>query len=204
MPAGHKRSRKQQVVQGIGREQKLTAAREQLDALLRREPVSNALGAAPIAPIAPDDAVFGSDANMGDWTDMEEPPFPPSVPSPPPKPSESVAQRLNDAWNRLLLQLETPWLQYYECTHGKPRNIIPADIQHKCTASCETSTVSKVKCLYPTLISYPSAPSPQLSPSWNLTSSAAQWSFTSVHTSDGLIICTFANFVATFAGSGFY
>ncbi|KAJ7902277.1 hypothetical protein B0H13DRAFT_2335705 [Mycena leptocephala] len=119
MPAGHKRSvranqhaaksgpgphfksplkghdkRKQQVVQGIGREQKLTAAREQLDALLRREPVSNALGAAPIAPIAPiapDDAVFGSDTNMGDWTDMEEPPFPPSVPSPPPKPSESVA-----------------------------------------------------------------------------------------------------------------
>ncbi|KAJ7850971.1 hypothetical protein B0H13DRAFT_2360391 [Mycena leptocephala] len=182
MPAGHKRSvranqhaaksrpgthfksplkghdkRKQQVVQGIGREQKLTAARERLDALLRREPISNALGAAPIAPIAPDDAVFGSDANMGDWTDMDEPPFPPSVPSPPPKPSESVAQRLNDAWNQLLPQLETPWLQYYERTHGKPRNIIPAVIQHECTASCETSTVSKVKCLYPTHIEYVTA-----------------------------------------------
>ncbi|KAJ7826335.1 hypothetical protein B0H13DRAFT_1918201, partial [Mycena leptocephala] len=167
MPAGHKRSvranqhaaksgpgphfksplkghdkRKQQVVQGIGREQKLTAARERLDALLHRA-----------APIAPDDAVFGSDANMGDWTDMEEPPFPPSVPLPPPKPSESIAQRLNDTWNRLLPQLETPWLQYYERTHGKPRNIIPAVIQHKCTVSCETPRFQRLNAFIPLVCS---------------------------------------------------
>jgi hypothetical protein len=141
--------RKKQVVQGLGRAQKTAAARQRLEALLHR---ANVLGMEPIAPVVLDDGAAGSDVNMADWTDMEEPPSAPSPPSPPRKPTVSAAQRLNDAWNRLLPQLETPWLRYYERTHGRPRNIIPAVIQHECTASCETSTVSEVKCLYPTRV----------------------------------------------------
>ncbi|KAJ7922225.1 hypothetical protein B0H13DRAFT_2411706 [Mycena leptocephala] len=130
---------------------KTAAARQRLEALLHR---ANVLGMEPIAPVVLDDGAAGSDVNMADWTDMEEPLSAPSPPSPPRKPTVSAAQRLNDAWNRLLPQLETPWLRYYERTHGRPRNIIPAVIQHECTASCETSTVSEVKCLYPTHIQY--------------------------------------------------
>ncbi|KAJ7916980.1 hypothetical protein B0H13DRAFT_1870673 [Mycena leptocephala] len=146
--------RKKELVQGVGCAQKTAAARRQLDALLHREPVPNVVGAAPISPIVPDNGAASSDVNMADWTDMEEPPSAPSPPLSPRKPTTSVVQRLNDAWNRLLPQLETPWLRYYERMHGRPRNIIPAVIQHECTASCETSTVSKVKCLYPTNIQY--------------------------------------------------
>ncbi|KAJ7881222.1 hypothetical protein B0H13DRAFT_2345209 [Mycena leptocephala] len=127
---------KKQVVQGLGRAQKTAAARQRLEALLHR---ANVLGMEPIAPVVLDDGAAGSDVNMADWTDMEEPPSAPSPPSPPRKPTISAAQRLNDAWNRLLPQLETPG----------------SDIMsHECTASCETSTVSEVKCLYPTHIQY--------------------------------------------------
>ncbi|KAJ7080173.1 hypothetical protein B0H15DRAFT_997436, partial [Mycena belliarum] len=60
------------------------------------------------------------------------------------------AQRLTDAWNHLLPQLEAPWLRYYDHTHGKPRAVIPETLQYGCIASCASSTTSKVKCLYPT------------------------------------------------------
>ncbi|KAJ7833920.1 hypothetical protein B0H13DRAFT_1914324 [Mycena leptocephala] len=87
---------------------------------------------------------------MADWVDVEDPLF-----------ALRHLRRLGNllktphsgltTWNQLLPQLETPWLQYYERTHGRLRDTIPAIIQHECTASCEASSVSKIKCLYPTL-----------------------------------------------------
>jgi hypothetical protein len=141
---------KKQIVRGVGRAQRSFIARQQFEALLRREPISNTPDAASTVLV---DEGTSSDAYMADWIDVDEPLFvppPPPPPSPPQKPSEGAAQRLNDAWNRLLPQLENPWLRFYERTMGKPRDIIPAVIQHECIASCEASTVSKVKCLYPT------------------------------------------------------
>ncbi|KAJ7825175.1 hypothetical protein B0H13DRAFT_2375077 [Mycena leptocephala] len=90
---------------------------------------------------------------MADWVDVEDPLF-----------ALRHLRRLGNllktphsgltTWNQLLPQLETPWLQYYERTHGRLRDTIPAIIQHECTASCEASSVSKIKCLYPTHIQY--------------------------------------------------
>ncbi|KAF7354322.1 hypothetical protein MVEN_01120600 [Mycena venus] len=142
--------RKKSIAQGLGRVQRTTAAQQDLDALLRREPGSSAQDAVPTVPAH---GTADLDANMADWVDME----PPSVPSPPlqpREPTENVDQRLNDTWNRLLPLLETPWLRYYERTHGKQRDIIPAALRHECTASCEGSAVSKIKCLYPTHVQH--------------------------------------------------
>ncbi|KAJ7828174.1 hypothetical protein B0H13DRAFT_2437996 [Mycena leptocephala] len=139
--------RKKQVVRGVGRAQRLFTVRMEFEALLRRGPVSDARSAAPTVP---GNEAISSDATIADWIDVEEPLFAPPPPSPPREPAGCAAQRLNDAWYRLLPQLETPWLRFYERTHGRPRDIIPAVIQHECIASCEASTVTKVKCLYPT------------------------------------------------------
>ncbi|KAJ7876976.1 hypothetical protein B0H13DRAFT_1893443 [Mycena leptocephala] len=142
---------KKQLVYGLDRAQRASTARLELEALLRREAVPSAQNVPQVVPV---DDTTGSDTNMADWVDVEDPLFAPSAPLPPREPAENAAQRLNNAWNRLLPQLETPWLRYYERTHGRPRDTIPAVIQHECTASCEASSVSKVKCLYPTHIQY--------------------------------------------------
>ncbi|KAJ7078554.1 hypothetical protein B0H15DRAFT_1000961 [Mycena belliarum] len=86
---------------------------------------------------------------MADWVDSDPLPLP-SSPSLPRDPTGGSAQRLTDAWNHILPQLEAPWLGYYERTHGKPREVIPVTLQYSCIASCASSTISKVKCLYPT------------------------------------------------------
>lgn len=144
--------RKKRVVEVLGRAPRTAAARQHLDALLRREPAGSAQATTSTLPV---DGATDSDATMADWVDLDTPPLPSFSPSSPSRPRDhtgSSAQRLNDAWNRLLLQLESPWLRYYEDTHSKPRETIPASLQYSCIASCEASTVSKIKCLYPTRV----------------------------------------------------
>ncbi|KAJ7764550.1 hypothetical protein DFH07DRAFT_770409 [Mycena maculata] len=127
-------------VHGLGREQRAAAARQRLNTLLGREPVPSTQHTAPTAPV---DEASDPDMEMADWVDTEHPPEPPSRPSPPPRPRErtgNAAQRLNNAWNSLLPALQGPWLQFYERTHGRQRDIIP-DIQHVTVSTCRCKPV---------------------------------------------------------------
>jgi hypothetical protein len=151
-PLKQRDKRKSRAVQGLGRAQRTEAARQDLDALLRRAPVPRPRDAvSDVLPDVPVDGATDLDTDMADWIDSDPSPVP-SSPSRPRHPTGSSAQRLTDAWNRLLPQLEGPWLHYYENTHGEPRGIIPVALQYGCIASCESSTTSKIRCLYPTRV----------------------------------------------------
>ncbi|KAJ7924775.1 hypothetical protein B0H13DRAFT_1863641 [Mycena leptocephala] len=164
-PVKARDKRKKQLICGLDRAQRASTARLELEALLRREPVPSAQDMPQVVPVH---EATGSDTNMADWVDVEDPSFAPSAPPPPREPTESTAQRLNDAWNQLLPQLETPWLRYYERTHGRLRDTIPAVIQHECTASCEVSSVSKI---FSTLLSAPATASQSQFFLWSTASS---------------------------------
>ncbi|KAJ7764503.1 hypothetical protein DFH07DRAFT_770370 [Mycena maculata] len=153
-PLKQRDTRKKRAIYGLGHVQRAEASRQRLEALLRREPVPSAQDATTTVPV---DDIPNSDMEMADWIDVEHPSDPSFDPPPPPRPRErtgSAAQRLNDAWNLLLPALQTPWLRFYEHTHGQQHDIIPATLRHECTASCEANVVSEVKCLYPTHIQH--------------------------------------------------
>ncbi|KAJ7890404.1 hypothetical protein B0H13DRAFT_2341035 [Mycena leptocephala] len=100
MPSGYKRSvRANQPAATGGFGTHFKSPLKRLEALLHR---ANVLGMEPIAPVVLDDGAAGSDVNMADWTDMEEPP---SAPSPP---TVSAAQRLNDTWIDSCLNWKPP------------------------------------------------------------------------------------------------
>ncbi|KAJ7722723.1 hypothetical protein DFH07DRAFT_971788 [Mycena maculata] len=131
-PLKQRDTRKKMAVHGLGREQRAPSAQH----------------AAPTVPV---DEASDPDMEMADWVDTEHPSEPPSQPSPPPRPQErtgNAAQRLNNAWNSLLPALQGPWLQFYERTHGRQRDIIPevkclylTHIQHVTVSTCRCKPV---------------------------------------------------------------
>ncbi|KAK7043474.1 hypothetical protein R3P38DRAFT_2510672 [Favolaschia claudopus] len=149
-------ARKKGLVRGFGRAQQSDILAAELDALLRGETVAGAQ-AGPAT---------GEDVQMEDWVDTDPPAAPIFVPPPPPPPprpplpfhsrrsaADAANERLNAAWNALLPLLEVPWSQFYERTHGRQRDCIPAVLAHVCTTSCNGPiAVYKVKCLYTSYI----------------------------------------------------
>ncbi|KAK7014191.1 hypothetical protein R3P38DRAFT_3573662 [Favolaschia claudopus] len=155
-------ARKKRKVTDLGAAQRHARVSDKLDALLRGETPSRPPAAAP-GPIP--DASTSPDVQMDPWMDVDPPEQPPSTPSRPPPPSvpprtrlsitDAAHARLNASWNRLLPQLEVPWSQYYERTHGRQRDPIPSALVYQCTTSCNGSTtVHNIKCLYSTFIQY--------------------------------------------------
>ncbi|KAK7008079.1 hypothetical protein R3P38DRAFT_3593313 [Favolaschia claudopus] len=126
-------SRKKRKVTDLGAAQRHARVSDKLDALLRGETPSRPPAAAP-GPIP--DASTNPDVQMDLSMDVDPPDQPPSTPSRPLPPSvpprtrlsitDAAHARLNDSWNRLLPQLEVPWSQYYERTHGRQRDPIPS------------------------------------------------------------------------------
>ncbi|KAJ6489999.1 hypothetical protein C8R45DRAFT_769079, partial [Mycena sanguinolenta] len=58
------------------------------------------------------------------------------------------AERLAKAWDLLLPQLEEPYAQYQQDSHGKRLSFVPSSIWHECTTSCGSPVDVKVQCLY--------------------------------------------------------
>ncbi|KAK7005995.1 hypothetical protein R3P38DRAFT_2556384 [Favolaschia claudopus] len=156
-PIKARNRRKQKVVKGLGQAQKTAAAALRLHAILHGDDPPSA---SPPALDHPMDLGNDQDVEMNGWED-EEVIVTPSAASAPPRPplpqhsdTEAAHARLNDAWNALLPLLEIPWVKYYRDTHGGPRECIPTEVVYDCTSSCDSPTVTKVKCLYPTHIRY--------------------------------------------------
>ncbi|KAK7053896.1 hypothetical protein R3P38DRAFT_3305315 [Favolaschia claudopus] len=160
-PIKARNTRKQKEVRGLGRAQRTAAAAQRLHAILHGNDPPSASRPALNHPM---DLSNDQDVEMDGWDDEEVIVITPSaasaasVPPRPPLPQHSDTDaahiRLNNAWNSLLPMLELPWVQYYRDTHGEPRDCIPTEVVYDCTSACDSPTVSKVKCLYPTHIRY--------------------------------------------------
>ncbi|KAK6996411.1 hypothetical protein R3P38DRAFT_3222020 [Favolaschia claudopus] len=159
-------SRKKRKVTDLGGAQRHARVSDKLDALLRGETGETPSIPPAAAPGPIPDVSASSDVQMDPWMDVDPPDQPPHTPARPPPPAlpprisrpatEAAHARLHDAWNRVLPQLEVPWSRYYEHTHGRQHDPIPATVVFRCTTPSCTGPipVQNVKCLYSTFIHY--------------------------------------------------